>query len=319
MISQDSKFEILFNRLPYEIRELYLSTYQSPKHHAEGSVYEHSKLIAENLPDEWWWAACALFHDYGKIHCTKFQYSAKYGVKISSIGHECFAKYAISLCQHLMPELIQPHWEMIIQVCEQHMRAHLYLDGKMSNKRKRESFESLEFFNEIIEFAKADERGRKMQDGLPVGIITVGIPGSGKSTWSNKFIETHKDWIIINPDSIRKELTGNVSDQSRNKDVWSMAYLQLDNCLVNKQNFIFDSTACNIKTINTLVEKCKDKAILCFKIFEEKPETCIDRIKKDINNSIDRSNVPEEIVCKMHNNFRDVKKYIETKFHILED
>ena len=319
MISQDMKFEILFNKLPYEIRELYFSTYQSPKHHAEGSVYAHSKLVAESLPDEWWWAACALFHDYGKLHCTKFQYSKKYGVKISSIGHECFAKYAIALYQHLIPELIQPHWEMITQVCGQHMRAHLYIDGKMSNKKKRESFESLEFFNEIIEFAKADERGRKMQDGLPVGIITVGIPGSGKSTWVNEFVKTHEGWVVINPDSIRKELTGDISNQSRNKDVWNTAYLELDNCLANKENFIFDSTACNAKTINTLVSKCREKAILCFKIFEETPEVCIDRIQKDIYNSVDRSKVPEEIVYKMYENFADVKKYVETKFHVLED
>ncbi|MFA5759906.1 MAG: hypothetical protein WC942_11200 [Clostridia bacterium] len=45
----------------------------------------------------------------------------------------------------------------------------------------------------------------------------------------------------------------------------------------------------------------------------------IDRIKKDIYNSVDRSKVPEEIVYKMYENFADVKKYIETKFHILED
>jgi len=45
----------------------------------------------------------------------------------------------------------------------------------------------------------------------------------------------------------------------------------------------------------------------------------IDRIKRDIYNSVDRSKVPEEIVYKMFNSFSEVKKYVESKFPVLED
>lgn len=42
-------------------------------------------------------------------------------------------------------------------------------------------------------------------------IITVGPSGSGKSTWA----KTQEDFKIICPDKIRKQLTGDISDQSK--------------------------------------------------------------------------------------------------------
>ena len=41
---------------------------------------------------------------------------------------------------------------------------------------------------------------------IPIFLMPIGIPGSGKSTWirNNKELE---DYIIISPDLIRKEIT----------------------------------------------------------------------------------------------------------------
>ena len=45
-------------------------------------------------------------------------------------------------------------------------------------------------------------------------IIPIGISGSGKSRLYNL---NYQDYVKICPDDIRKELTGSISDQSKNK------------------------------------------------------------------------------------------------------
>lgn len=40
-------------------------------------------------------------------------------------------------------------------------------------------------------------------------ILTIGIPGSGKTTWAKKYLKEHPNGtVIISSDEIRKELTG---------------------------------------------------------------------------------------------------------------
>ncbi len=52
---------------------------------------------------------------------------------------------------------------------------------------------------------------------LPSFIMTVGISGSGKSSWIKSVGDENTK--IISPDKIRFDLTGDVSDQSRNAEV----------------------------------------------------------------------------------------------------
>lgn len=51
-------------------------------------------------------------------------------------------------------------------------------------------------------------------------IVLSAPPGSGKSTWANKYQKEHKDTYIISSDAIRFELTGQLQDFSKQKDVW---------------------------------------------------------------------------------------------------
>lgn len=41
-------------------------------------------------------------------------------------------------------------------------------------------------------------------------IITVGISGSGKSTWSTNFIKENPKYLRLNRDDIRKTLVGDL-------------------------------------------------------------------------------------------------------------
>jgi hypothetical protein len=53
-------------------------------------------------------------------------------------------------------------------------------------------------------------------------ILPIGISGSGKSTWINSLPKNQ--FKLVSPDLIRKELTGNISNQENNSKVFSIAY-----------------------------------------------------------------------------------------------
>ena len=75
-------------------------------------------------------------------------------------------------------------------------------------------------------------------------IVTVGIPGSGKTSWVKDYIEENKDKNIevISSDEIRKELLNDIKDQSKNKEVAIIAKERFKECLRKKQNVVWDAT-----------------------------------------------------------------------------
>ena len=58
-------------------------------------------------------------------------------------------------------------------------------------------------------------------------IILSAMPGSGKSTWAKKYQEEHLHTLIISSDEIRFELTGQMQDFSKQKEVWELFSLRI--------------------------------------------------------------------------------------------
>jgi predicted kinase len=76
--------------------------------------------------------------------------------------------------------------------------------------------------------------------------LVIGISGAGKSTYVKKLQQEHPTSIIICPDSIRGELTGDESDQSQNSKVFRIAHARLDTAMRNGIPFIiWDATGYN--------------------------------------------------------------------------
>ena len=76
----------------------------------------------------------------------------------------------------------------------------------------------------------------------PILSIVVGISGSGKSTYANG-LKTSINEIIIEPDAIRLELTGNAADQSQNDKVFSLAFKRASDLLAQGKSVIVDATS----------------------------------------------------------------------------
>lgn len=311
-------FDDLVNKLPNDLINRLKSCMQSPRWHGEGSVFNHICLVSKALSEDVDMQICALFHDLGKLDTTRF-IETKDGIKITSINHENYFEYYWLHYGNLFDSYVS-NWYKIGDICKQHMLAHLYMNQKMSNPNKRKAFEELFYFNEIIQFAHADEEGRMEGINVPTVVVEIGVPGSGKTTWAKEFC-TKSGYSRINPDEIREEITGSISDQTQNGLVWQTAFHRLKENIANNVNTVFDSTGCNVKTVKSLQTICKDKAIICYKFFKVDPQECKRRIKEDLTNKVNRSNVPEDVIDRMQNGFVEVVKYLqnpETLNHFLE-
>lgn len=143
-------------------------------------------------------------------------------------------------------------------------------------------------------------------------ILTIGIPGSGKSSWIRS--EEHlslKDCIILCPDKIRKELSGDTSNQSVNTLAWFLVKKRAIEALKDN-SVVIDAT--NVDTVYRR-EFIKDlpPCDLIAVIFPADPDVCCARIRQDIEAGIDRSNVPEHIIYRMYGDFLYTVKVIESE------
>jgi predicted kinase len=123
---------------------------------------------------------------------------------------------------------------------------------------------------------------------------SVGISGSGKSTFGNKL----ENITVICPDDIRKELTGDISDQSRNVEVWRLAYDRLCKSLENREDVYFSATTLtskNLKALLNVVEYLKPEITIY--AFEDSRDwkLCEKRVKEDLKNGVERSNTDIKI------------------------
>ena len=155
----------------------------------------------------------------------------------------------------------------------------------------------------------------------PKFIIPVGISGSGKSTWIKTLVGM--GYEVISPDDIRRELTGNISDQSKNNEVFSLAFQRAANALENNKNVIFDATNVSSdlrqKMLNYLKNSVKKDFDAFAKIFDANPEISKERIHKDIEAGVDRSNVPPEAIDRQYKNFlADIDKLESDGYKLID-
>ena len=138
-------------------------------------------------------------------------------------------------------------------------------------------------------------------------IIPIGISGSGKSTiFRYGFINDYD--ILVCPDDIRFKLTGNISDQSKNKQVFEIVDLLIDGAVKQDKNVFLDATNVNTKNRKKLVNKYKDNpnVMIQYYILPADVKVSYERIQNDLKNGVNRSNVSMEVLE------RQYKMYMET-------
>jgi predicted kinase len=137
---------------------------------------------------------------------------------------------------------------------------------------------------------------------MAVFVMMVGLPGSGKSTYIEKY---YSDYRIHSSDAIREELSGDVNNQDINNQVFSTLHKRVKEDLVAGYNVVYDATNINWKRRKSFLQELKN--INCHKecILMATPfELCVQR------NSERKRKVPYSVTERMYTNF-DIPWYNE--------
>jgi predicted kinase len=149
-------------------------------------------------------------------------------------------------------------------------------------------------------------------------IMMVGPSGSGKTTWIREFTKNNPGYVVVSPDEIRKELTGDVSNQTKNQDVWAEAKNKVRSLLSHGMNVILDSVMVTERDRNNFVDYLKNvKYVLKYKVMPVNPddtEMLSSRVADDIKAGKERSNVPSYAIERQLSNFyKDLHKIDKKK------
>ena len=111
----------------------------------------------------------------------------------------------------------------------------------------------------------------------PSLILLVGIPGSGKTTYAEKYIKENPNTVHLSSDKIRAELWDNEATQGDNNEVFSLMQSRAIDALSNGQSVVYDATNITRKDRSYIVSLCPKFAKIECHIIWAPIETCIER------------------------------------------
>jgi predicted kinase len=150
----------------------------------------------------------------------------------------------------------------------------------------------------------------------PSLILLVGIPGSGKTTYAEKYIKENPNTVHLSSDKIREELWGNEATQGDNSEVFSlMQYRDID-ALNNGQSVVYDATNITRKDRSYIIALCPKFAKIECHIIWASIETCIER------DAARERTVGKEVIDRMLKRFQapyydeGIDKIIVKRYHV---
>ena len=111
----------------------------------------------------------------------------------------------------------------------------------------------------------------------PSLILLVGIPGSGKTTYAQEYINNKPNIVHLSSDAIRKELWGDEALQGDNNEVFSLMQSRAIAALNEGQSVIYDATNITRKDRSYIISLCPKFVKIECHIIWAPIETCIER------------------------------------------
>jgi predicted kinase len=129
----------------------------------------------------------------------------------------------------------------------------------------------------------------------------AGIPGSGKTSLVSHLITRYPEagFVVINPDSIRQEMTGSAADQSRNPEVWGKAYERLARATAIGQPVIFDATLADLRTRDQILRNTPSDYRRVLALMDTPLQVAL------IRNANRPRQVPEQVLRRMDRKLRE--------------
>ena len=137
-------------------------------------------------------------------------------------------------------------------------------------------------------------------------VLPIGISGSGKSYIYNK---DYKDCVQVSPDLIREELTGDISNQSKNKEVFKLAFERVDEYLNKGMDVFFDATNVNKSQRKSFTDKYIGTDVeVVYVILPSDIDLSWKRIRSDIREKKNRADVPYFALVRQKENYDNTIK-----------
>ena len=255
----------------------------------------------------------AFLHDYGKGFTTNIG-----DKRIYHFGHpQESVKFIDSIKDRLK------FYDLTRLMTEKHMNFSLEqawregFDEDLSDFIRADKYWSKKLFNTESSFFekkvnKIHEKyvHFKQRNSSKTVYVIVGISGSGKS----RFLELNIDpKYIVSPDDLRRQLSGDVSSQVDNEEVWLLTKHLMRAKLIQYGKVYLDATSV-VKFLRVRYmshfNDCRKVAI----VFDVDPDVAIRRIEKDIEVGIDRSYLQEHMIRKQYKNFKRGEKSLKYEF-----
>jgi len=158
----------------------------------------------------------------------------------------------------------------------------------------------------------------------PDVILPIGTSGSGKSTFIKSLPQ--ENLIIIEPDAMRVEFTGDMNNKSKDKEIYEEAAKRAIQAIKQGKQVVFDTTNLTKEKRLPFIEAIKKEiptANIQYKLMELNPELAKQRIKAQIERGENRANVSEETIDRHAESYKqmleDIKNEPITNFDYKEE
>ena len=122
----------------------------------------------------------------------------------------------------------------------------------------------------------------------------------------------YSNFALVSPDNIRKELTGSISDQTKNREVFQRVDKLVEQLVKEGRDFFYDATNVNTDFRKAFVEKFRGTDVeIVYVILPADVAVSMKRIKNDLKESVDRANVPTHALVRQ---FGMYNHSLKTKF-----
>ena len=193
---------------------------------------------------------------------------------------------------------------------------------KFNDKQKQQA---ISIYSQYLESLNKPNTNPILQGNQkPDVILPIGTSGSGKSTFIKSLPQ--ENLVVIEPDAMRVEFTGNMNDKSKDKEIYEEAAKRAVQAIKQGKQVVFDTT--NLTKDKRLpfieaIKKAIPDANIQYKLMELNPELAKQRIKADIAAGKNRANVPDATIDRHAESYtqmlEDIKSEPISNFDVQEE
>ena len=146
-------------------------------------------------------------------------------------------------------------------------------------------------------------------------VLPIGTSGSGKSTWI-KSVNANNQFVVISPDDMRVEFTGDMNDKSKDAEIYKEAANRAIQAIKEGRPVIFDTTNLTKdkrRPFINAIKKAIPSANIQYKLMALDAELAKQRIKADIAAGVNRANVSEETIDRHAASYKQMLEDIKSE------